>query len=249
MHCPFFGNFLADPTAVPRVVIAHLAKQLDIAEPSCLLHYRERPVTRHEHAAEIQRRRRSRLGGWTPVRGPRAHPPCRLQQQVFHVERGVTYYNFTSNQFSGFHGIVIPGTLHDSPYVLDGLLEHQLARHRVKTVMIAQHWDDFLRVAGSLKMGTVRASELIRSLQRGGRVSTLGRAIGELGRIPKTLHLLRGHSDRLDRRVAKTLPRERDNYCLAGIQSWCDSSTSKERSRAPTECHAHSCITMAGKRP
>ena len=65
-----------------------------------------------------------------------------------------------------------------------------LARHRVKTVLIAQHWDDFLRVAGSLKMGTVRASELIRSLQRGGRVSTLERAIGELGWIPKTLHLL-----------------------------------------------------------
>src|SRR5271157_6435221 len=38
---------------------------------------------------------------------------------------GVTYYNFTSNQFSGFHGIVIPGTLHDSPYVLDGLMENQ----------------------------------------------------------------------------------------------------------------------------
>jgi Domain of unknown function (DUF4158) len=52
----FLGTFLADPTAVPRVVIAHLAKQLDIAEPSCLLHYRERPVTRHEHATEIRRR-------------------------------------------------------------------------------------------------------------------------------------------------------------------------------------------------
>ena len=139
----------------------------------------------------------------------------------------MTYYNFTSDQFSGFHGIVIPGTLHDSPYVLDGSLEHQtelqprqlitdsagysdivfglfwllgfqsvaawpsserldsgesipkrtryangLARHRVKTALIIQHWDDLLRIAGSLKMGTVRASELIRSLQRGGRTST-----------------------------------------------------------------------------
>jgi TnpA family transposase len=166
--------------------------------------------------------------------------------KYFHVERGVTYYNFTSDQFSGFHGIVIPGTLHDSPYVLDGLLEHQtelqprqlmtdsagysdivfglfwllgfqfsprlaelgearfrridpkanygvlngLARHRVNTALIIQHWDDLLRIAGSLKMGTVRASELIRSLQRGGRASSLGRAIGELGRIPKSLHLL-----------------------------------------------------------
>jgi hypothetical protein len=45
-----------DLIAVPRVVIAHLAKQLDIAEPSCLLHYRGRAVASHEHAPEIQRR-------------------------------------------------------------------------------------------------------------------------------------------------------------------------------------------------
>jgi TnpA family transposase len=36
---------------------------------------------------------------------------------------------------------------------------------------------------------------LIRGLQRGNKVSTLGRAIGELGRIPKTLHLLNYISD------------------------------------------------------
>ena len=35
-----------------------------------------------------------------------------------------------------------------------------------------------------------RPSELIRGLQRGKTISTLGRALGELGRIPKTLHLL-----------------------------------------------------------
>ena len=171
--------------------------------------------------------------------------------KYFHVERGITYYNFVSNQFSGFHGIVIPGTLQDSPYLLDGLLEHQtelqpkelitdsaaysdivfglfwllgfqfsprladmgetrfwridkranygllngLARHRVKMALIAEHWDYVIRVAGSLQMGTVRASELILALQRGGKVSGLGRAIGELGRIPKTLHLLNFISD------------------------------------------------------
>ena len=48
-----------------------------------------------------------------------------FNSKYFHVERGVTYYNFTSDQFTGFHGIVIPGTLGDSPYVLDGRLEHQ----------------------------------------------------------------------------------------------------------------------------
>src|SRR5271166_6222926 len=56
-----------------------------------------------------------------PVRTLNAGP----NSKYFHDERGVTYYNFTSNQFSGFHGIVIPGTLHDSPYVLDGLMENQ----------------------------------------------------------------------------------------------------------------------------
>jgi TnpA family transposase len=39
-------------------------------------------------------------------------------------------------------------------------------------------------------MGKVSASELIRTLQRGSKRSLLARALGELGRIPKTLHLL-----------------------------------------------------------
>lgn len=34
-------------------------------------------------------------------------------------------YNFVSDQYSGFHGIVIPGTLRDSIFVLEGLLEQE----------------------------------------------------------------------------------------------------------------------------
>ena len=45
-------------------------------------------------------------------------------------------------------------------------------------------------MAGSLKLGTLSASELIRALQRGSKRSLLARALGELGRIRKTLHLL-----------------------------------------------------------
>jgi TnpA family transposase len=191
-----------------------------------------------------------------PVRTLNAGP----NSKYFNAERGVTYYNFTSDQFSGFHGIVIPGTLRDSLYVLDGLLEQQtslqptqlitdtagysdivfglfwllgyqfsprladlgdarfwrldpaanydalngLARNRVKLDLISRNWDDFLRVAGSLKMGRVRASEVIRTLQGGGRRSLLGRAIGELGRIPKTLHLLNTIDDEAYRRRTLT---------------------------------------------
>ncbi len=203
-----------------------------------------------------------------PVRTINAGPNPRY----FHVERGVTYYNFTSDQFSSFHGIVIPGTLHDSPYVLDGLLEQQtrleptelmtdtagysdivfglfwllgfqfsprladigesrfwrinptthygglngLARQRINPDLIRQNWDDMLRVAGSLKMGKVSASELIRMLQRGTKRSTLARAIGELGRISKTLHLLAYIDDpSYRRRILTQLNRGEGRHRLA----------------------------------
>lgn len=45
--------------------------------------------------------------------------------KYFVSKKGITYYNYTSDQFTGFHGIVIPCTLKDSIYILEGLLEQQ----------------------------------------------------------------------------------------------------------------------------
>ncbi len=45
--------------------------------------------------------------------------------RYFGLGRGVTYYNFVSDQHTGFHAVVVPGTLRDSLFVLDGLLEHR----------------------------------------------------------------------------------------------------------------------------
>jgi TnpA family transposase len=187
-----------------------------------------------------------------PVRTINAGP----NGKYFGAGRGITYYNFTSDQFTGFHGIVIPGTLRDSLFILEGLLEQQtslrpleimsdtagasdvvfglfwllgyqfsprladigearfwrmdpaadhgamngLARHRVNVELIARNWDDLLRVAGSLARGTIGASELIGSLLRSSRPSTLTRAIGELGRVAKTLYLLNYLDDESYRR-------------------------------------------------
>ncbi len=58
-----------------------------------------------------------------------------------------------------------------------------IARQKVNTSFIENYWDDMLRVAGSLKLGTVSASEIMRTLYRGDKPSVLGRAIGELGRV------------------------------------------------------------------
>ena len=65
---------------------------------------------------------------------------------------------------------------------------------------MARHWDDFLRVAGSLQQGTVRASELMRSLLQSKRPSALARASGALGRMPRTLYMLPSIEDEPSRR-------------------------------------------------
>lgn len=203
-----------------------------------------------------------------PVRTLNAGPNPRY----FGPGRGVTYLNFLSDQFAGFHAIVVPGTLRDSLYILDGLLEQQttlqptelmtdtagysdqvfglfrllgyqfsprladigsarfwrtdrtanygplngLARNQINTDLIIAHWDDLLRVAGSLATGTVKASELLRVLQGGGRPTPLGRAVAELGRISKTLYLLTYlDDDNYRRRILTQLNRTEGRHALA----------------------------------
>jgi TnpA family transposase len=203
-----------------------------------------------------------------PVRTLNAGP----NSKYFGRGRGITYYNFTSDQFTGFHGLVVPGTLRDSLVVLMGLLEQRtslrpreimtdtsgysdmvfglfwllgyqfsprladagearfwrldreadygvlngLARQRVKTELIEASWDDMLRVAGSLKLGTVSALEIMRALQRGGKPSTLGKAIGDLGRIAKTVYLLHYVDDAsYRRRILTQLKRGEGRHSLA----------------------------------
>lgn len=180
--------------------------------------------------------------------------------RYFGQGRGVTYLNYTSDQFTGLGGLVIPGTIRDSVYVLEALLEQEsglqpteiisdsgsysdlmfglfyvlgyqfsprlaelketrswridpaadygalngLARHRINTTLITNNWDDILRVAASLKVGTVHASTLIRALQRGGRPTTLARAIAEVGRVAKSLHVLSYIDDQHYRRRIQT---------------------------------------------
>ena len=65
----------------------------------------------------------------------------------------------------------------------------------MNTKLIARNWDDLLRVAGSLHQGTVSASELMRSILRSKRPSTLARAIAALGRIPKTLYMFNTYAN------------------------------------------------------
>ena len=66
-----------------------------------------------------------------------------------------------------------------------------LIRHRVNTALIAEQWDEMLRVTGSLKQGTVTASLLVTSLHAQERRSKLAAALQDYGRLVKTEFILR----------------------------------------------------------
>ncbi|GGB81703.1 Tn3 family transposase [Deinococcus soli (ex Cha et al. 2016)] len=179
--------------------------------------------------------------------------------RYFGVGSGVTYLNFVADQFTSFHGIVVPGTLRDSLYALDGLIEQNttlqprqlisdtgassylifglfsllgyqfspelaglperrywrlnaqtdygalnaIATNRIQSRLIAAHWDDLLRIAGSLMTRQVRASDLIKVLGVAPKSSVV-RALEHFGRISYTQHLLTYHDDPVYRRVIGT---------------------------------------------
>lgn len=204
----------------------------------------------------------------TPIRTINSGP----NPKYFGSGRGITWYNFVSDQYSGFHGIIIPGTLRDSIFILEGLLEQQtglkpteimadtsgasdmvfglfwllgyqfsprladageavfwrvsngndygvlneLARGCLNTHRIEQHWEDMMRIAGSLKLGTIQASELIRTLLKSEKPSSLAQAIIEAGRINKTLYLLNYIDDKdYRRRILTQLNRGEGRHNLA----------------------------------
>ncbi|HBQ8967762.1 TPA: Tn3 family transposase, partial [Klebsiella variicola subsp. variicola] len=204
----------------------------------------------------------------TPVKTLNSGP----NRKYFGSGRGITWYNFVSDQYSGFHGIVIPGTLRDSIFVLEGLLEQQtglnpveimtdtggssdiifglfwllgyqfsprladageavfwradknanygvldeLARGCVELSKIETQWDEMMRVSGSLKLGTVHASELVGSLLKSSRPSGLAQAIMEVGRVNKTLYLLNYIDDEeYRRRILTQLNRGEGRHAVA----------------------------------
>jgi TnpA family transposase len=61
----------------------------------------------------------------------------------------------------------------------------------IRQEFILRHWDDLLRLAGSLKLGWVTASLFISKLQAYPRQNVLARALQAYGRLVKTRFILR----------------------------------------------------------
>src|ERR1700686_254026 len=77
-----------------------------------------------------------------------------------------------------------------------------VSQHRLRLQRISPHWDDILRLTGSLLLGRGRAPGLTRSLQVGDNPTRLAQAIAEFGRIDKTLHTLNMIDDENKRKRA-----------------------------------------------
>lgn len=203
-----------------------------------------------------------------PVRTIHSGPNPRY----FGRERGVTWYNLASDQYTGLNAITVPGTLRDSLNLLAVVLEQEtdlnpteimsdtagytdaifgifhllgyqfspriadiggarlwrvdgkadygvldpLAADKINVRLIAEHWDDLLRLAGSLKLGVVRAGGLTRTLQTNDRPTKLARALREPGRLVKTLYLLRFIDDEgYRRRILTQLNRGEGRHKVA----------------------------------
>ena len=93
---------------------------------------------------------------------------------------------------------------------------NKIARHHIKQARIVENWDDLLRVAGSLKLGQITASELMKTLLASKGTSELAKAIAEVGRIAKTLYLLNYIDDAsYRRRILIQLNRGEQRHQLA----------------------------------
>ena len=65
-----------------------------------------------------------------------------------------------------------------------------ISSDRLNIKHIRAHWDEILRLAASIKQGTVTASLMLRKLSSYPRQNGLAIALRELGRIERTLFIL-----------------------------------------------------------
>ena len=75
-----------------------------------------------------------------------------------------------------------------------------LLTRRANVDLIAEHWDDLLRLAGSLKFGHATASLLVGKLSASGRQNALAAALKEYGALRRTIYAARYLADPAYRR-------------------------------------------------
>jgi TnpA family transposase len=94
-----------------------LAKNLTKANVKLVDYQYHLPLAAHWGGGEVASADGMRF--IVPVRAINA----KANGKYFKNTKGITYYNYTSDQFTGLNDIVVPGTNRDSLYLLAGVLE------------------------------------------------------------------------------------------------------------------------------
>ncbi|MEV0106750.1 Tn3 family transposase [Nocardia sp. NPDC050799] len=90
-----------------------------------------------------------------------------------------------------------------------------LMTRKANLELIAEHWDDLLRLAGSLKFGHATASLLVGKLSASGRQNTLAAALKEYGALRRTIYAAKYLSDPdYRRKVARQLNKGESLHAL-----------------------------------
>ena len=66
-----------------------------------------------------------------------------------------------------------------------------IVKYKASLKLIIKYWNDVLHITASLKLEHIGASELIKLLFKNNRPSSLAKTIINIGRIRKTIYILR----------------------------------------------------------
>ena len=140
------------------------------------------------------------------------HPATSSTQPTVHIRIDVIFglFRLLGYQYSPRLADAGGATFWRSPL-------NTLARYQVNTPLVEQHYDDLLRVAGSLLQRHTTASQLVRALRSHTRhLASLAKALQHVGRAAKTIHLLDYCNDQpFRRRILTQLNRGESRHALA----------------------------------
>lgn len=221
--------------------------------------------------------------------------------KYFGYGKGITFYSWTSDQFSQYGTRVIPTTIRDATYVLDAILDNEteleIIEHTTDTAgytelvfalfdlmgmqfsprirdlgsqqiyradkfdhyqniepllkggvindeLINDSWDEFLRVAASIKMGWVTASLLISKLKTYSRKNALTIALQEYGRLKKSIFIPSYLcSEEQQRRVGRQLNKGETIHDLRQFLLFANNGQIRKSQLDDQVCQA-SCLTL-----
>jgi TnpA family transposase len=119
-----------------------------------------------------------------------------------------------------------------------------LLKGTINREVILRHWDDLLRVAGSLKLGWVTASLFVTKLQAHPRQNALARALQEYGRLAKTLFILRYlQSEDYRRRIQTQLNKGESLHALRQFLFFAHEGLVRQR-QPEDQTNQASCLTL-----